>query len=375
MFKRALQIGRIRGVPLRLHYTLLLIVPYLAYELAHGARAIAAQADIPMTSSTAALFVWGLALSIAIFVSIFLHELAHVVVAQRAGGKVHAITLMLLGGVSEIEEMPPGNPEAVMAAVGPLTSIVLGIAGLGLFLLLGAASPLVRLFVYYLSVTNVVIGIFNLIPAFPLDGGRVLRALLRRRLGQVRATTVSAGVSKVMAIALVVYGLLARNFILALIAFFLFAAGDAEARETVIREALKGMRVGDLAAPDVPVLSMDDTVDSARLAFARTSAPAVALEDGEAKPSVLTLAELLRACRSGAAGPETRLRAVPVRSYPVVGEEEDVSRALEEMARARTDLAVVTRHGGRAGFVRREDIARAVEMSGLWRRGRAEAKH
>lgn len=371
MFKRALQIGRIRGVPLRLHYTLLLIIPYLAYELARGARAIAAQAGVPMASSSAVLFVWGLALSIAIFASIFLHELAHVVVAQRAGGKVHAITLMLLGGVSEIEEMPPGNPEAVMAAVGPLTSILLGVAGLGLFLLLGAVSPLVRLFVYYLSVTNVVIGLFNLLPAFPLDGGRVLRALLRRKLGQMRATTVSAAVSKVMAIALVVYGLFTQNFILALIAFFLFAAGDAEARETVIREALKGLRVGDLAPREVPVLSKDDTVDAARAAFARTSAPAMALEDGGAPPSALTLGELVRACRTGLAGPETTLRAVPVRRYPVVGEGDDVARVLEQMAQARTDLAVVTRDGGRASLLRREDIARAVEMSGLWRRGAA----
>lgn len=368
MFKTALQIGHVRGVPLRLHFTLLLVVPYLAFELARGARAIAAQAEIPLVASSSLLLGWGFLLAIAIFASIFVHELAHVIVAQRAGGKVRAITLMLLGGVSEIEQMPGGGPEARMAIVGPLASIGLGLVGLVAFFVLGMATPLARLFLYYLAITNLVIGFFNLLPAFPLDGGRVLRALLRHKLGQVRATTVAATVSKVVAAAMLVFALLTKNLVLALIAFFLFVAGDAEARDTVIREALRGMRVGDLALRDVPVLTKEDTIEEARMALARSGAPAIAVVDGAGPPSTLTLLELVRACSSGKLDPATRLGFVPGRACGIVREDDDIGSALDAMNRSAGELVLVAGEQGPTGILRRDDIARAVQLSGLFRK-------
>lgn len=369
MFKAALQVGRIRGVPLRLHFTLLLVLPYLAFELARGARAIAAQANIPIVASSALLFGWGLLLAVAIFASILVHELAHVVAAQRAGGSVRAVTLMLLGGVSEIERVPSGGPEARMAIVGPLASIGIGLASLGISFVLGMTAPLVRLFFHYLFVTNLVIGIFNLLPAFPLDGGRVLRAVLLRRFGQVRATRMAALASKIIAVMLLVFGLLTKNLLLAMIAFFLFVAGDAEARETIVREALRGIRVGDLSLRSVPVLSKSDTIEEARLALARSGAPAIAILDGAGKPSALTLFELVRACNSGHAEPATPLQLVPVRACEVVHEDDDVGHALDAMNRTAGELVLVAGAEGRAGILRRDDIARAVQLSGLFRKG------
>lgn len=368
MFKTALQVGKVRGVPLRLHFTLLLVLPYLAFELSRGARLMAAHADIPLEAGAMALLAWGMLLAIAIFASIYVHELAHVIVAQRAGGKVRAVTLMLLGGVSEIEQMPSGNPEARMAIAGPLASIALGLVGLGAFFVTGTAAPLVRLFLYYLAVTNLIIGIFNLLPAFPLDGGRVLRAVLRNRLGQVRATTIAAGISKFVAAGLLIFSLLTKNLVLALIAFFLFVAGDAEAKETVIREALRGMRVSDLAKRAVPVLSKDDTVDEARLVLARTGAPAVAVLDGAGPPSLITVFELVRACSSGQLSPSTRLRVLTARACESVREDDDVGCALDRMNRSSGELLLVEGDDGPSGILRRDDIARAIELSGLFRK-------
>lgn len=368
MFKTALQVGKIRGVPLRLHFTLLLVLPYLAFELSRGARLMAAHVDIPLEASPTALWAWGLLLAVAIFVSIYIHELAHVVVAQQAGGKVRAVTLMLLGGVSEIEQMPPGHPEARMAIAGPLASIALGLLGLLVFFVTGTASPLVRLFLYYLSITNLIIGIFNLLPAFPLDGGRVLRAMLRNRLGQVRATTLASGISKFVAAGLLVFSLLTKNLVLALIAFFLFVSGDAEAKETVIREALRGIRVGDLATRDVPVLSKEDTVDEARLVLARSGAKAIAVLDGTGPPSLLTLFELVRACSSGQVGPESRLRVLTARACAIVREDDDVGCALERMNRGKGELVLVEGEDGPSGILGREDIARAIELSCMFRK-------
>lgn len=368
MFKTALQIGHVRGVPVRLHFTLALVIPYLAFELARGARAVAAQAEIPLVASSGLLFAWGFLLAVAIFVSIFLHELAHVVVAQRAGGKVRAITLMLLGGVSEIERMPSGGPEAKMAIVGPLASLWLGLLGLLAFFAVGATTPLLRLFLYYLAITNLVIGLFNLLPAFPLDGGRVLRALLRNKIGQVRATTIAAAVSKVVAVAMLVFGLLTKNLVLSLIAFFLFVAGDAEARDTVVREALRGMKVGDLARREIPVLSKHDTIEEARLALARSGAQAVAIVDGAEPPSTLTLLELVRACNGATAGPTTQLGLLRGRTCDVVKEDDDIGSALDAMNRRAGEHVLVLGDDGAMRILRRDDVARAVQLSGLFRK-------
>ncbi len=368
MFKTALQIGRIWGVPIRLHFTLLLVIPYLGYELARGARSVAAQAEIPLTVGSEVLLLWGLLLSVSIFASILVHELSHVLVAQRSGGHVRSVTLMLLGGVSEIERMPAGGPEARMAIIGPLASIWLGLLAFLAFSWTEGAAPLVRLFLYYLAITNLIIGAFNLLPAFPLDGGRVLRALLRNRLGQARATAIAAAISKLVAVAMLIFGLLLKDIVLSLIAFFLFVAGDAEARDTIVREALRGMRVGDLGLRKVPVLSSLDTVDEARMALARSGAPAIAVVDQEGAPTALTLHELSRACSTGAAGPATPLRLLPARACETIGEDDDIESALDVMNRSSGEVVLVRGEEGTTGILRRDDIARAVQLSALFRR-------
>lgn len=368
MFKTSLQIGRLRGVPIRLHFTLALVIPYLGFEFARGVRSVAAQTEIPLAASSGVLLLWGFLLSVAIFASILVHEMSHVIVAQMAGGHVRSVTLMLLGGVAEIERMPPGGPEARMAIIGPLASIWLGLVSFLAFTWTEGAAPLVRLFLYYLAVTNLIIGAFNLLPAFPLDGGRVLRALLRNRFGQAKATAIAAGVSKVIAIAMLVAGLLLKDLVLSLIALFLFVAGDAEARDTIVREALRGMRVGDLALRKVPVLSWFDTVDEARMALARSGAPAIAVVGPDGSPTALTLLELSRACSSGSAGPATPLHRLAMRSCETVGEDDDIERALDVMNRTAREVLLVRGDDGPAGILRRDDIVRAVQLSTLFRR-------
>ncbi|RKG56998.1 site-2 protease family protein, partial [Corallococcus exercitus] len=136
---------------------------------------------------------WGLAVAVGLFVSVLLHEMAHTFYALRHGGEVHGITLMIVGGVSELAQVPKRpRDEALMALVGPLTSLGLaallgavtwGVHGLGLFQ--------VQFALFTLAMLNAVLGVFNLLPAFPMDGGRIVRAALTPRLGMVRATKVA----------------------------------------------------------------------------------------------------------------------------------------------------------------------------------------
>ncbi|HUJ60009.1 MAG TPA: site-2 protease family protein [Kofleriaceae bacterium] len=232
MFQRgSLTLFRVRGVPIRAHWSLLLIVPYLAYVLA-------AELHSPA---------WGVVLALGLFASITLHELAHTFVALRFGGQVRGITLMILGGVSQMSRMPR-RPlhEAVMAGVGPLTSLVIGVV---LYLCARgahAASPDVQMALYYLGVTNLVLGVFNLVPAFPMDGGRLLRALLAARLSRIRATQIAARVGMVCAICLGALGAATGNFLLVLVAVFVFFGARGELGAERVRDALAGLRVVDL---------------------------------------------------------------------------------------------------------------------------------
>ncbi|HZI06784.1 MAG TPA: site-2 protease family protein, partial [Archangium sp.] len=186
----AFQIASLRGIPIRVHYSFLLVLPFLAWLFGQAFRAAAVAADVPPAALRGHPVLWGLGLAVALFLAVLVHELAHSLYALRKGGEVSDITLLMIGGVSRITRMPEGpRHEALMALAGPVTSLVLGGLFLGVHgLLEGARSFNLRFAFFYLGSLNIFLGIFNLLPAFPMDGGRILRALLTGRLGRVRAT-------------------------------------------------------------------------------------------------------------------------------------------------------------------------------------------
>jgi len=238
---------RVRGVPIRGHWTLLLVLPYLAYVMAVQFGMTARTAGVPPEELALPPWVWGLLLAVSLLASVVLHELAHVAVATRYGGKVRGITLMLLGGVSHITRMPSRpRDEGLMALAGPATSL-----GLGALLLVGLSalrggSPDLRMAVFYLGSINILLGLFNLLPAFPMDGGRILRAVLAARMGTVRATRTAATVGRVLAVAMGIYGVWAGSLMLMLIALFVFVGAGSEAAAASTRAALAGLDVASL---------------------------------------------------------------------------------------------------------------------------------
>src|SRR5262249_6491338 len=151
--------------------------------------------------------------------------------------------------------------EAVMAAAGPATSLLLG----ALLLALGwlPVSPDARFGLYYLARLNIVLALFNLLPAFPMDGGRVLRALLAARLGMPRATQIAAKIGKAMSLLFAVVGILGGNFILMLIALFLYGGADFEGRAYQLRESLAGVPLRDIMATPVPSIAIEASLAEA----------------------------------------------------------------------------------------------------------------
>jgi Zn-dependent protease len=230
------KIGTIRGIPIRVHITFLIVLPILAVGFARTFRVAAHLAEVPPEKVTGSPFLWGVGMALALFLSVLLHELGHSLYSIRKGGKVRDITLLMIGGVSQMSEMPrEPRHEAMMALVGPLVSLGLGVLLYGLHALSAGTSFGIQFGLFYLAGLNLFLGLFNLLPAFPMDGGRILRGVLTPRLGALRATRIAATVGKVFAVLFGIWGLLTLNLILVLIGFFVFVGAQSEQRATMMK--------------------------------------------------------------------------------------------------------------------------------------------
>ena len=222
MFGSSYRVATIAGIPIKIHISLLLIVLVLVYRFG---------------------LIVGVLLELGLVVSIVLHELGHSLVAIRKGCRVRAITLMCVGGAAQMEKIPTRPlDEFLMAIAGPFVSLLLGLSGVYLGGMLTWLPPVGHVplnMLQLLGAVNLGLLIFNLLPAFPMDGGRVLRAILSRKLGRLRATFIAARIGKIMAVLFGIYGFFEPNWILVFIAFFIFIAAGNEYRIVVLQEAAK----------------------------------------------------------------------------------------------------------------------------------------
>lgn len=264
MEKSSLRVGTIMGIPIYLHFSFLLILPFLAWSFGSNLKNMAQFADVPIGQLAYSPYVWGLLLALALFASVLLHELGHSYVAMRKGVGIRGITLMLFGGVAQMAEMPskPGE-EARIALAGPVTSFLVAIA---CYLVVGTGwvqpHPNLVFSLSYLGHLNIFLGGFNLVPAFPMDGGRVLRSLLAKRWSFVSATRIAADVGKAFAFVFGILGLINGNLFLVLIAFFVYIGASQEYQFAVIKTTLDGFRVRDLMSGQVTTVEADTSVDA-----------------------------------------------------------------------------------------------------------------
>lgn len=361
-----LRIATVRGIPIRVHVTFLLALPIVAWGFARAFRSAAIVAGVPVSRLGGAPWAWGLLVAIVLFLSVLIHELAHSLYAQRRGGQVRSITLLLIGGVSQVTELPKRpRHEAVMALVGPLTSLALGGALLGLSALVSRtnASFGIRFGLFYAAVLNLFLGAFNLLPAFPMDGGRILRALLVPRRGIVGATRTAATVGKVFAILFAAWGITSFNLILLLIAFFVFVGADAEARAVLVDAVLGRVLVGDLMTARVQPIAADAPLSllAERMVRERQLAFPVVATDG--RPVGVVTLEALKSIP-----PERRdevLVAQIARPAPTVTPRDHVSAALHRMSEVNAPELAVVEDGQVVGVIGRDEIGRALALSEL----------
>jgi Zn-dependent protease len=251
--KWSINAGRIFGIKLRIHLTFFLLPLFVFFS------------DIKEGFGQAGLSVLFVC---AIFACVVIHELSHSLVARRFGREPKSITLLPIGGVAMIDMMPTKpSQEIAISIVGPVTNIVIAIViGLIFRSLITAAldenavltTP--QWFIVNLIVVNLMLAGFNLIPALPMDGGRILRSLLAMKFGYLRATLWAVAVGKVIAVIFIIGGIYIQNYILALIGFFGLAGAESEKRQAIYLTML-AQRPPDLTIPPEYInLTQDDRI-------------------------------------------------------------------------------------------------------------------
>lgn len=364
--------GRIAGVPVGVNWSVLVIFALIAFGLSANLLPNA-YPGYPR----AAYFAVGFIAALVFFGGLLAHEISHAVVAKRNGLEVGGITLWLFGGVAELKGEPrsPGA-DLRIAGVGPLVSLLIGVVfgAVAVAVALAGASGLVVGAFSWLAGINILLAVFNLLPAAPLDGGRVLRAALWKWRGdRIWAAIAAARAGRVLGVALIALGLLQFLFgaafgglWLALIGWFLIGAAAAEEQQARIGSALAGVRVRDVmteqpqtASPD---LTVADFVDHYLFTYRHSTLPLA--EDGRA----IGLVTLDRVRQVPAAERATTpLREVACRSEELVTArpDEQLVDLLPRLNECSDGRALVVSDGELVGIVSPSDISRAVQRGSL----------
>ncbi len=368
------RIGRLFGIPILIHYTFLLVIPLFAWII--GSQIVPTAdmlnqifevpVDTTLFSSGYIPYLLGIIVGIGLFAGVLVHELAHSLVARRKGIRINSITLMIFGGIASMEEgVPDPKAELPMALVGPLTSLGVGLLCSAIVYAVpfitaspGIAGVLVFIF-GYLGVLNIILCVFNLLPAFPMDGGRVLRAWLAGRMPLHRATKIAADIGKGFAIIFGIIGLFSNPFLI-LIALFIYIGASGESAAVKYSFLLQNVTVGDMMSSPVttvpPSLPLREVItmmySSKHLGF-----PVV---ERDTLVGMVTLADVNRT--SSIDREAMQVRDIMTRDPVTLPPSAPVIDALKIMSARNFGRIPVVQDGKILGIVTRTDIIKVTEL-------------
>jgi len=348
------RLGSLAGIPVFVHASFSILLVWVA--VSHLRR-----------GDGASTLLGGLLFTLSIFACVVLHELGHALAARRFGVRTRDITLLPIGGVARLESMPEKpSHELVVALAGPAVNLVIAAVLLGVLAFLhgpmGPAGLQVASgpFLTRLLWVNVALAAFNLLPAFPMDGGRVLRAALAMRLDRTRATELAARIGQAMALVFGVLGLLYNPFLL-LIAVFVWMGARAEASMVQMKSALHGIQVNQAMITEyhtlAPTQPLSAVVDLTLASF-QQDFPVL---DGGRPVGVLTHADLLRGLTE--AGPTSPVEAVMQREFSVATPRESLEVALVRLQESPCRALLVVRDHRLLGMVTPDNVAELLTMS------------
>jgi len=353
------KLATIRGVDLKIHISLLFLLIYIMFIASAQFPFVLERSGIEPSTLSGTPYQWGAIFAIGLFLSIVIHEFAHVIVAQSMGVRVEGITLMMLGGVSEMERIPEKPyAEFKISIAGPLTSFA--IAGILFLIHENTSFSEMGFFSYWLARVNLVLGVFNLLPAFPLDGGRAFRSLLAAKSGMVKATLTTVKLAKGFSWALGILGFLSFNFLLMLIAIFVYATANSEMVVTISRGMLIDIIVSDVYIK-IPPVSEGETLRGVAEKMIRTRHRIFPVQTQEGLPAVLTADLLKKIPREQWAMTSAREVSQRVSRFLSLGDR--IDEAFQELASA--GALPVRDNGVIVGIVSYADITELVELKSL----------
>lgn len=363
----SLKLLTVKGIPIRMHITFPLILIWAAVQFGSG------QPNFWWGA------IFGIVVVLLLFICVVLHELAHSLVAIQFGSKVNEIVLLPLGGVAQMERIPERPyQELLMSLAGPVTSGIIGVglAFLTLFLFplqiwtnfLRAISSGSTLswshLLPYLAITNLFLAGFNLLPAFPMDGGRVLRALLAAFMPYGQATALAVRIGQVLAWMLGLAGLLGRDVFLILIALFVYTGAAQEGRMVQLKTALAGLRVRQAYSHSPKVVYPEDPLGHVVDLMLEGFQSDFPVCDGGRLVGMLTHTGVLRGLKEY--GPQVPIREIMQRDFLVAGPEDDLFEIQQRMSESGAEAVPVVDAGTFLGLLTRQDLEEAYRLVSVY---------
>ncbi len=371
--KGSWRIGRIAGIEIGIHYTWLLALVIFTWLLG--------QSYFPSVYpgwQTYSYWIAGFLATFILFISVLIHELAHSLVARARGLPVSSITLFILGGVSNLSQEPekPGL-EFVMAIAGPASSLVLAGIFWGIWYLVGNHTIFAKAIFGYMALANALLAGFNLLPGFPLDGGRVFRSILWKATGNLRSATniativgrlfawVFMGFGLLMAFGFIIFGIsgLLNGLWFVFIGWFLNSAADSSRQEATLREHLTGVLVGQVMEKDVESVHPDTTIANlVQTIFVQKRKRAIPVTDGDNLVGVVTISDIKGLPQEK--WPITLVSQVMHREpIHVVKPEDDLNAAMKLIAQNDLNQIPVLSQGKLVGILTRADVINYLHLS------------
>ncbi|MCS7017687.1 MAG: site-2 protease family protein [Cytophagales bacterium] len=348
--KYSLSIGKIVGIQVQIHWTFLILIAWIIFSnLSAG--------------NTAEQTFWAVLFVLAIFVCVTLHEFGHALAARRYGIETQDITLLPIGGLARLTSMPEKPvEELVVALAGPAVNIVISLLIYPFLDIEQAVAATINLravdgesFLFSLMAVNLWLAVFNMIPAFPMDGGRVLRALLCFRMERATATRIAAGVGQFLAIGFVILGFFGGNPFLIFIGFFIFLGAQGEAELAQAKSALQGYRVADVVMRDFSALQTHAPIHAAVELLLNGQSRNFLVLENDLPVGTLSRDEIVRALsQHGAAVPVEHVMNTDVQYLPA---EMPLEEAWQRMQQHRVEFAPVMQGQRLVGVVDVENIA------------------
>ena len=354
------KIATIAGIPIYVHSTFVLILLWFAW---------------PSEGQGLLSMLAGLAFILTLFTCVVLHELGHALTAGHYGIETRDITLLPIGGVARLEKMPDDpRQEFWVAVAGPAVNVAIALLLFAVLLLEGRTqqgppmSVVGGSFLERIMIVNVALVLFNMLPAFPMDGGRVLRAVLAMRMDYARATQVAATVGQGMALLFAVVGLRYNAFLI-LIAFFVWIGASQEAGIVQMRSALSGIPVAHVMITQFHTLAPDEPLSNAVSLTLTTAQKDFPVVEMGTVVGVLTQADLVRALADG--GQATPVGNVMDRDFDTADSLEMLEPVLQRLQASNCSTIPVLRAGSLTGIVTTDNIGEFVSIQSAIKPGRA----